>query len=210
MHSVVSKVAFGVKNLSTKNTESHEKKMGSVSRPRPAFKVWLETEEGYVFGPGVYTLLKKVEETGTLKEAAKKIGMSYRYAWGLVKRAEEKLEHPLLKSHKGGKSGGGGAELTKTGQQFIDDFSKIMKILTNITKEGWEWEVSQTKNEVEGRVTELLTDNERIEMTLELKKPTQLRLVVPKKKIAEGEIICGDELNLTITPIVNYLDKKRE
>ena len=86
--------------MSTSNIESDEDKMGSVSKPRPAFKVWLETEEGYVFGPGVYTLLRNVKETGTLKEAAKRIGMSYRYAWGLVKRAEEKLEHPLLRSHK--------------------------------------------------------------------------------------------------------------
>jgi molybdate transport repressor ModE-like protein len=184
--------------------------MGSVSKPRPAFKVWLETEEGYVFGPGVYTLLRKVKETGTLKEAAKRIGMSYRYAWGLVKRAEEKLEHPLLRSHKGGKSGGGGAELTETGQQFIDDFSKMMDILANITKEGLEWEVSQTKNEVEGRVTELSSVNERFEITLRLKKSTQLRLVVPEKMMTEGEIICGDQLNVTLTPIVNFLEKKRD
>lgn len=196
--------------MSTSNIESDENKMGSVSKPRPAFKVWLETEEGYVFGPGVYTLLRKVKETGTLKEAAKRIGMSYRYAWGLVKRAEEKLEHPLLRSHKGGKSGGGGAELTETGQQFIDDFSKMMDILANITKEGLEWEVSQTKNEVEGRVTELSSVNERFEITLRLKKSTQLRLVVPEKMMTEGEIICGDQLNVTLTPIVNYLEKKSD
>ena len=95
------------------------------SRPHPAFKVWLETDEGYVFGPGVYSLLKKVIETGTLKDAASGLGMSYRYAWGLVKKAEEKLGEPLIAAHKGGKSGGGGAALTKRGEQFLVEFQRI-------------------------------------------------------------------------------------
>ena len=94
-------------------------------RPHPAFKVWLETDEGYVFGPGVYSLLKKVTETGTLKDAASDLGMSYRYAWGLVKKAEEKLGEPLLAAHKGGKSGGGGATLTERGEQFVVEFQRI-------------------------------------------------------------------------------------
>jgi molybdenum-dependent DNA-binding transcriptional regulator ModE len=41
-----------------------------MSKPKPAFKLWLETEEGFVFGPGVEALLRKVIEKGTLKEAS--------------------------------------------------------------------------------------------------------------------------------------------
>jgi len=95
------------------------------SRPHPAFKVWLETEDGYVFGPGVHSLLKKVTETGTLKKAASDLGMSYRYAWGLIKKAEEKLGEPLIIAHKGGRSGGGGAILTERGQRFIEEFQHL-------------------------------------------------------------------------------------
>jgi len=80
------------------------------TKPRPAFKVWLETEEGYVFGPGVYSILRKVDETGTLKEAAKSLGMSHKFAWGLVRKGEETLGQPLISSHKGGRAGGGGAD----------------------------------------------------------------------------------------------------
>jgi len=94
------------------------------SKPHPAFKVWMETDDGYVFGPGVYSLLKRIMEVGTLKEAATELGMSYRYAWGLIKKAEEKLGEPLLTAHKGGRSGGGGAELTERGKQFPVEFHK--------------------------------------------------------------------------------------
>lgn len=103
-------------------------------RPHPAFKVWLETDEGYVFGPGVYSLLKKVTETGTLKDAASDLGMSYRYAWGLVKKAEEKLGEPLIAAHKGGKSGGGGAILTSRGEQFLVEFQRIRDQMTQASE----------------------------------------------------------------------------
>jgi len=104
------------------------------SKPHPAFKVWMETDDGYVFGPGVYSLLKRIGEVGTLKEAATELGMSYRYAWGLIKKAEEKLGEPLLTAHKGGRSGGGGAELTERGKQFLIEFRKLREQIIRVTQ----------------------------------------------------------------------------
>ena len=104
------------------------------SKPHPAFKVWMETDDGYVFGPGVYSLLKRIMEVGTLKEAATELGMSYRYAWGLIKKAEEKLGEPLLTAHKGGRSGGGGAELTERGEQFLVEFQKLREQIIRVTQ----------------------------------------------------------------------------
>src|SRR5512137_749020 len=103
-------------------------------KPHPAFKVWMETDDGYVFGPGVYSLLKKVMEVGTLKEASIEIGMSYRYAWGLIRKAEEKLGEPLLRAHKGGKSGGGGAELTERGKKFLIEFQDLREQMRQLSE----------------------------------------------------------------------------
>ncbi len=126
------------------------------NKPRPAFKVWMETDDGYVFGPGVYSLLKKVEETGTIKESASSLGMSYRYAWGLVRKAEEKLKEPLIFAHKGGRSGGGGAELTNRGKQFIADFQLLREQIKRVSETplqdvvfGTVREVKSIRNEVE-------------------------------------------------------------
>lgn len=96
-----------------------------MSDPKPAFKLWLETEDGYVFGPGVYNLLVAIERTGTLKEASQQLGMSYRYAWGLIKKAEEKLGEPLIDAMKGGRLGGGSSTITETGAKYIKDFERI-------------------------------------------------------------------------------------
>ncbi len=102
--------------------------MNIMSEPRPASKIWLETSEGYVFGPGVYNLLKAIKEKGTLKEASQSLGMSYRYAWGLIKKAEEKLEAPLIDATKGGRRGGGSSKITELGEHYIMDFEKIQRM----------------------------------------------------------------------------------
>jgi molybdate transport repressor ModE-like protein len=98
-----------------------------MSSPKPASKLWLETDEGYVFGPGVYNLLKAIKEKGTLKEASQTLEMSYRYAWGLIKKAEDRLGANLIDATKGGRQGGGSSTITELGEHFIMDFEKIQK-----------------------------------------------------------------------------------
>ena len=102
--------------------------MNTMSEPRPAAKIWLETNEGYVFGPGVYNLLVAIKEKGTLKEASQSLDMSYRFAWGLIKKAEEKLGAPLIEATKGGRQGGGSSHITELGEHYIMDFEKTQKM----------------------------------------------------------------------------------
>ena len=176
-------------------------------RPRPAFKVWLETDEGYVFGPGVYRLLRKVNETGTLKEASESLGMSYRYAWGLVKKAEEKLGHRLLTAHKGGRDGGGGAELTEVGLRFLDEFSRIEAVVSKLSRDSWWMDGPPTGNRVEGLVTGVEVDGNRADIALRLVEPTVLKLSVPRELIAEEGIARGDSLSVELNPSVDSITK---
>jgi len=129
-------------------------------KPHPAFKIWLETDDGYVFGPGIYSLLTIIKEKGTLKEAAKTLDMSYRYAWGLLRKAEETLGEPLVVAHKGGSHGGGGAELTKTAFQFIEDFTRLKENLLIISREGGRYS---------GTVESVTRKENSVEVTLKLK-----------------------------------------
>jgi molybdate transport repressor ModE-like protein len=131
------------------------------SKPHPAFKVWMETEDGYVFGPGVYSLLKKVMDFGTLKEASTELGMSYRYAWGLIRKAEEKLGEPLLSAHKGGKSGGGGAELTTRGKMFLKEFENLREQMRRASE-------SPPQIFISGTVKDVKTVQREVEITIRL------------------------------------------
>ena len=139
------------------------------SRPHPAFKVWMETDDGYVFGPGVYSLLKRVNEVGTLKEAATQLGMSYRYAWGLIRKAEEKLGEPLLSAHKGGRSGGGGAELTARGKQFLIEFQRLREQMARASE-------SDPSKNISGVVKDIRVANGEVEVVLRVDVSEKSRL----------------------------------
>ncbi len=144
-----------------------------VPRARPAYKLWLETDEGHVFGPGVYSLLRKIQEKGTLKEAAASLGMSYRYAWGLIKKAEEKLGEPLISATKGGRHGGGSTEITELGKRYIRDFERFRRMLDEVS-EGALWEA-----QIRGTVLEVVEKGDHVEYIIEM-KDGPLRVSQPK------------------------------
>jgi molybdate transport system regulatory protein len=91
-------------------------------------KLWFENENGYVFGEGAFRLLTKIQECGTLKNSAIELGMSYRHAWGTIKRIESRIGRPLLKTRKGGRMPGG-SELTIEAKLLMDKYFQAEKSL---------------------------------------------------------------------------------
>jgi molybdate transport system regulatory protein len=74
---------------------------------RLAYKIWLEGDDGRSFGEGPYRLLRGIEITGSLWEAATALGMSYSKARRVVAGCERRLGFALTDRKKGGLSGGG-------------------------------------------------------------------------------------------------------
>ena len=178
-----------------------------LSRPRPAFKAWLQTDEGYVFGPGVYSILKKVRETGTLKGAAGSLGMSYRYAWGLVKKAEETLGQPLVTAHKGGRSGGGGVELTELGTRFLEEFSQIESMMAELLGEDIRVLKLGPKNKVSGVVEEIKQKGSDADVVIKPGPEVRLVLRLLKKTIDSRSLAEGDQVIVEMLPLVNRIEK---
>ena len=69
-------------------------------------------------GPGKAALLQAIGETGSIAAAGRRMGMSYRRAWVLVKTMNACFREPLVEAAKGG-IGGGGARLTPTGERVL-------------------------------------------------------------------------------------------
>ncbi len=88
---------------------------------KPVLRVhlWLESEGGMLFGLGRAQLLEMVALHGSLNQAAKVLGMSYRAAWGRIKRTEQALGEPLLAKASGRK----GYELTPLASGLVRDFA---------------------------------------------------------------------------------------
>lgn len=100
------------------------RKAEKASSPSPVHSpvlrvhLWLETDRGMFFGLGRVQLLQLVDRLGSLNRAAKAVGMSYRAAWGRIKKSEELLGEPLLAQASGRK----GYELTDLARVLIRDF----------------------------------------------------------------------------------------
>jgi len=81
--------------------------------------LWLEYNKGIYFGIGRVQLLNAIEELGSLRKAADKLGMSYRAAWGKIKASQKATGVKLLK-RRGQKRDG--YELTQEGKELRDKF----------------------------------------------------------------------------------------
>lgn len=107
------------------NEQRAKRGLLALVKLKPCFKIWLETEDGYVFGQGAFELLQGIQEEGTLKAIAERLNMSYRQAWGILKQIEKTIGKPILVTHRGGKVGGGGAKLTQTGKELLETYLKF-------------------------------------------------------------------------------------
>lgn len=73
---------------------------------------------GSSIGPGKIALLERIESSGSLSQAARELGMSYRRAWLLLDDLNHALPEPVTTASVGG-AGGGGARLTPLGRELI-------------------------------------------------------------------------------------------
>jgi len=91
----------------------------------PRFKLWLSSKkEQGVFGDGKWRLLQAIEKEGSLSSACKLLGISYRKAWGDLKKAERGLGVSLVEKHRGGKLGGR-TVLTDSGKRWAKAYRKF-------------------------------------------------------------------------------------
>jgi molybdate transport system regulatory protein len=84
----------------------------------------LITKGERAFGPGKADLLERIASEGSISKAAKAMDMSYSRAWQLVDAMNKDFKKPLVELSTGGKKGGG-AVLTKTGQEVLSLFRKM-------------------------------------------------------------------------------------
>ncbi|MHC1742882.1 MAG: winged helix-turn-helix domain-containing protein [Syntrophobacteraceae bacterium] len=93
--------------------------MSESRQPVIRLHLWLETREGLFFGLGRAQLLQKVAEHGSLRKAAEDLGMSYRAAWGKIRKSEEVLGFRLI-AQSGSKREG--CHLTEDGRKLMEKF----------------------------------------------------------------------------------------
>lgn len=89
-------------------------------------KVWLVKNGVTVIGEGRLAILEAIDSFGSLTEAAKKTGISYRRIRGAIREMESAIGRPLVRTARGGHHGGG-AEITAEGHEMMDRFKRVME-----------------------------------------------------------------------------------
>jgi len=86
--------------------------------------IWFQKAHNKFLGGDTISLLKKINELGSINSAAKAVGISYKTAWHLVNIVNNLSEKPLVDRNAGGKNGGG-TVLTKEGKNVIEQFRVV-------------------------------------------------------------------------------------
>ncbi len=97
------------------------------------FKVWLENKGEVVLSNGKVGILKKIDQLGSIQKAAEEFGMSYRHAWGAIRKIEKRAGFKIVDTKLGGKEQER-AQLTSRGKIFIETMDSLLKDLQEIVE----------------------------------------------------------------------------
>jgi molybdate transport system regulatory protein len=90
----------------------------------PVIRIRIDFAENVNVGPGKIALLEAVKSTGSISDAARSLGMSYRRAWMLINSLKQGFSEAVTVSSTGG-AGGGGARVTSFGASLIKQYRTI-------------------------------------------------------------------------------------
>ena len=102
----------------------------------PGVKLWLSLAGEGVFGRGKWQLLDAIHSQGSLRAAAETLGISYRKAWGDLRKAERALGVLLLERRRGGSSGGD-SSLTEEGKRWWREYGRFQAEVDSAVAEAF-------------------------------------------------------------------------
>jgi len=157
-------------------------------------------------------LLKAIARSGSINQAAKHMGLSYKGAWQMLERANNGAPQPLLTTAIGGSKGGGTA-LTPAGQALLALFDRlerrhqefIAELNRSLAEEPDTVLLLQrlavrtsTRNQLFGRVILIERREEGAQVTVRTKGGEEVVATVNLASLEELGISVGDDAVLMI------------
>ncbi|MGV8144569.1 MAG: TOBE domain-containing protein [Methanothermobacter sp.] len=128
-----------------------------------------------------FTLLKFIDECGSITNASKKAEIPYRSALKYIEELEKELDKSVVSTQRGGKGGGGESKLTSNGKAIIKEYRKVESIL----------KMHADVNEIEGIIKDIDVKNKIAETYLGDEK-----VILPLR----GNFKVGDRVLILISP----------
>ena len=96
-------------------------------------KTWLEANGKFIIGEGGIALLEAIDELGSIQQAARQLGWSYRHTWGYLKNMERNAGMQVVLAQHGG-TPRGGTQLTPEGLNLLRDYGRLQRELRATVK----------------------------------------------------------------------------
>lgn len=173
-----------------------------VTPLKPTFRLVMEdSREKAVMDQTDALLLRRIGEKGSLTEAAKAAGVSYRNAWDRIKSMEHKIGETLVETQVGGPEGGG-AILTKDAGALLREFRKTRKFLFNNLddKESWE-DISyrlSARNRLRAKVVEVRKGPITSQVKMHLLSDSTMTSVITNDAVEDLGLTQGDEVEAIV------------
>ena len=165
-------------------------------------KVWLEYKDKPLIGKGGAEILEAIDKENSISKAAETLGMSYRYVWNYIRDIQKTLEEPIVKTFKGGKSGGGGANLTALGRSLLGEYKQVESYLSKVLSDSGSLEVKGLKlsarNRFKGKVVAVEKGVITAKVKVEVKMPVTVTAVITKEAVEDLDIKVGDEVEAIV------------
>lgn len=173
-------------------------------------KLWLEIKGKPILGEGRAQLLHEISGGASLNLAARKLGMSYRHAWGTIKEMERISGKKIVEMQRGG-AGGGGTRLTEFGETILRQYDERSKALENLLKEDF-WEAIGLKisarNRLEGIVKDVELDKIAAKVKIKIEKPCEITALITREAVEELNVKKGDRIKAIIKSTEIMLGKE--
>jgi molybdate transport system regulatory protein len=101
-----------------------KRKPPTAAPPRLRGRIWVEIGGAPALTEPGADLLEQIAVVGSLSEAARRLGFSYRRAWLLVDAMNKRWPEPLVAAAIGGKRGGG-SRLTELGEVALRSYRDL-------------------------------------------------------------------------------------
>ncbi|MCW4010666.1 MAG: TOBE domain-containing protein [Candidatus Bathyarchaeota archaeon] len=162
----------------------------------------MECDGKPVLGKGGAEILRGIDTEQSLTKAAEKVGMSYRYIWNYVQKIQKAVGEPIVKTYKGGKTGGGGTELTEFGRSLLIEYQQLEGYLSVVMSKADLSEVKSLKisarNTLKGKVVAVEKGIITGKVKVELVVPATITSVITKESVEDLDIKVGDEVTVIV------------
>lgn len=181
---------------------------------KPSCKIWLEYQGTPILGRGGAQILQSIRQEKSLSKAAEKLEMSYRYVWNYLAKIEKVLKEPVVKTHRGGKGGGGSTELTELGESLLKEYQRVERYVGELLGDEEYWEAVGLKitarNRLKGTVRNVKKGEVAAKVRVKIEEPVVVTALISREAAEELNIKKGDHVEAVVKATEVMIAKEKK